>query len=141
MDESSAGLLDIIFSTERYMPHGYCFLWQQELLWMHVISDVAIAISYFSIPITILYLLRKKQQALPYRWVFTMFAIFILLCGVTHLVELITLWHPYYYLEGILKVLTAAASVATAVMIFPLVPVLIDKFSQLEKAEKIGDAE
>lgn len=141
MDESSAGILGIIFNTDRYMPHGYCFLWQQELLWMHVISDVAIAISYFSIPITILYLLRKKQQALPYRWVFTMFAIFILLCGVTHLVELITLWHPYYYLEGILKVLTAAASVATAVMIFPLVPVLIDKFSQLEKADKIGDAE
>jgi len=141
MDELSAGILNNILNTERYMPHGYCFLWQQELLWMHVVSDIAIVIAYFSIPTSILYLLHKKQQVLPYRWVFTMFAVFITLCGVTHLVELITLWYPYYYLEGILKVLTAAASVATAVMIFPLVPVLIDKFSQLERADKIVDAE
>ncbi|TQV85687.1 hypothetical protein FKG94_02255 [Exilibacterium tricleocarpae] len=128
-----------LFSTERFMPHGYCFLWQQELLWMHVIGDIAIAIAYFSIPITILYLLRKNRQTMPYRWVFNMFAIFIFLCGATHLIELVTLWYPIYYLEGLMKVLTAAVSVATAIMIFPLIPALMKKFSQLSSLTQTAE--
>ncbi len=134
-DPSAKSFLDTLFETDRYMPHGYCFLWQPELLWMHIISDVAIAAAYFSIPITIYYLLRKNAQTIPYRWVLAMFAVFILFCGLTHLIELVTLWRPYYYIEGIMKVLTAAASVATAVMIFPLVPTLLEKLKQLEEAD------
>ena len=129
------GFMDLLFNSERYMPHGYCFLWEPGLLWMFIIGDLAIFVAYFSIPITLLYLMRKKKQRLPFRWVFIMFAIFILLCGTTHLLELITLWRPYYYLEAILKILTAAASFATAVMMFPLIPVLIEKFSELEKSK------
>lgn len=122
----------VLLETERYMPHGYCFLWQPELLWMHVVSDVAIALAYFSIPFTIFYLLRSNQQLIPFRWVFNMFAIFVFCCGITHLIELVTLWYPLYYLEGLMKVVTAAVSVATAVMLFPLIPILIDRFAKLE---------
>lgn len=136
----SMGFLETLLNTERYMPHGYCFLWQQELLWMHIISDLVIAVAYFSIPVTITYLLRKNRQTIPYRWVLSMFAVFILLCGMTHLIELVTLWHPYYYIEGIMKVLTAAASVATAVMIFPLVPTLLEKLKRLEQSDSTAAA-
>ena len=135
-DVQATGFLDMIFNTDRYMPHGYCFLWEPRLLWMFIIGDLATFIAYFSIPITLLYLMRKKKKQIPFRWVFFMFAVFILLCGTTHLLELITLWRPYYYLEAILKILTAAASVATAVMMFPLIPVLIEKFSELEEKNK-----
>lgn len=113
------------------MPHGYCFSWQQELVWMHVISDVAIALAYYSIPIILFYLVGKRRQSLPFKWVFMMFGLFILLCGTTHLVELITLWYPYYYLEGILKVMTAAVSVATAILLIPIVPKVLELFSEI----------
>jgi len=130
---SDNSLLDTVFGYERYMPHGYCLLWQPELVWIHVVSDLAITLAYYSIPLTILYLLRKRGQKIPYKWVFVMFAVFIFLCGTTHLVRIMTLWYPAYYFEGIVKILTAAASLATALLIFPLVPTLLEQFQQLER--------
>ncbi|MBI1328144.1 MAG: hypothetical protein GC136_10965 [Alphaproteobacteria bacterium] len=119
-----------LFDVERYMPHGYCLLWQPELVWMHVIADIVIALAYFAIPITIAIILFKRKRTLPLRWVFVMFAAFIFLCGTTHIISLLTLWHPIYYFEGIIKVLTAAVSLATAFLLFPLIPKLLDIFEE-----------
>lgn len=127
------GILNAIFSHERFMPHGYCLVWEPMLVWMHVISDLTITIAYYSIPITIMYLVQKRKSSLPYKWVFIMFAAFIFLCGTTHLMEIITLWYPMYYLEGLIKVLTGAISIATSLLIFPLVPTLLEQFQQLEQ--------
>ena len=118
--------LDTVFDVSRYMPHGYCFLWQPELVWMHIIADIAIALAYFSIPTTIAFFLHKRKQVVPFRWVYIMFGAFIFLCGATHLIELTTLWYPVYYFEGIIKVLTAAVSMTTAFLLFPLIPKLLD---------------
>lgn len=131
-------MLDFILNTDRYMPHGYCFAWQQELVWMHVISDLAIAVAYYSIPVFLLYIVMKRKQMLPFKWVFLMFALFILLCGTTHLIGLITLWYPYYYLEGIIKVLTAAVSIATAVLIIPIIPRILAIFDESEPDDETG---
>lgn len=125
-------LWDIIFS-DQFMPHGYCFLWRPELVWLHAIADVVIALSYFAIPLTIILIMKKKGKKIPFVWVFGMFAAFIFLCGMTHLIELMSIWNPAYYLEGFIKVLTAAVSLATAIVMFPLVPVLIQRFEELEK--------
>jgi PAS domain S-box-containing protein len=48
------------------------------------------------------------------------FGIFILACASTHLMEAITIWIPVYVLSAALKVVTAIASITTAVM-FPFV--------------------
>ena len=125
-------VLDIVFS-DQFMPHGYCFLWRPELVWLHVIADLVIALAYFSIPLTIFLIVRKRNFDIPFKWIFWMFATFIFLCGLTHIIELISIWKPLYYIEGLIKVLTAAVSLATAVVMFPLVPVLIERFSELEK--------
>lgn len=127
-------ILDIIFNS-RFIPHGYCFMWRPELVWMHVLADLTIALAYFSIPITILILVAKRKQTIPHLWVFRMFAAFIFLCGVTHLMELIGVWQPLYYLEGIIKVFTAAVSLATAILIFPLIPVLLRRFEELNSLQ------
>jgi Na+/phosphate symporter len=117
-----------------FMPHGYCFLWQPDILWMHVVSDAVIITAYYSIPFTLLYLLRKKKTT-SYRWVLAMFSAFIFLCGTSHLVSAISIWKPLYYLEGLVKVLTACASIATAVMLFPFVPRFLDAFNKLDEKE------
>lgn len=124
--------LDIVFS-DQFMPHGYCFLWRPELVWLHAIADIVIALSYFAIPTTIVIILSKRKSDIPFAWVFWMFAIFIFFCGFTHLIELISIWNPAYYLEGLVKVFTAAVSLATAIIMFPLIPVLIDRFKELEQ--------
>jgi hypothetical protein len=112
-----------------FMPHGYCFLWRPDVLWMHVISDAIIVAAYYSIPVTLLYLLRNKEIT-HYRWVLAMFSAFIFLCGTTHLLGAVSIWKPMYYLEGLVKLATAGASMATAVMLFPFVPRFLDALAR-----------
>lgn len=128
-------IMDSIFS-DQFMPHGYCFLWRPELVWLHAVADVIIGLAYFAIPITILIILKKRKSTIPFPWVFWMFAAFIFMCGLTHFIELASIWKPAYYIEGFLKVLTAAISLATAIVMFPLIPVLIQKFEDLDKLIK-----
>ncbi|WP_213980847.1 response regulator [Sphingomonas sp. dw_22] len=108
------------FSNGSYAPHGYCLLWQPGLVWTHVIADAVIALAYFSIPIVLVTLIRRRELA--FGWVFWCFAIFILACGCTHLMAIWTLWQPVYGLEAAVKVVTAVASIATAAVLWPLLP-------------------
>ena len=97
-----------------FMPHGQCYLWDTSLLRLHGISDSLIALAYFSIPLVLLYFVRKRRD-LPYQGIFLLFGTFIIACGTTHLMEVVTLWHPYYWISGLIKALTATVSLITAV--------------------------
>lgn len=103
------------------MPHGHCYLWSKDVLLLHVVSDVLIFISYFTIPLALVYLIKKRND-IPFNLVFWMFAGFILLCGTSHLMDVITTWKPYYRLEGTIKLLTAIVSAITAVTVWFLIP-------------------
>lgn len=111
-------------SANGFMPHGYCFLWQPGVLWLHVLSDLAIAIAYFGIPLALIYFIRKRRD-LPFQRVFVLFGAFILLCGCTHLLSIWVLWHPNYIFEGWVKAATAIISIATLVMVIRLMPQLL----------------
>lgn len=110
-----------LLNVERLAPHGYCLLWQPELIWTHVIADTLIGLSYFSIPVALAYFLTKRRDV-RFGWVVWMFAIFIMACGVTHFFAIWTLWYPDYGPEALVKAGTAAASVFTAVALWPLLP-------------------
>src|SRR6185295_14257922 len=109
------------FSIDSFMPHGMCYLWKPDLLALHVISDGLITLAYFSIPFTLLYFVRRRRD-LEFNWVFVCFAIFIVACGTTHLMEIITVWKPEYWLSGTIKAITAVASVPTAILLVRLIP-------------------
>lgn len=124
-----------LFQSESFIPHGHCYLWQTNLVGLHVISDALIALAYYSIPITLLYLVRKRQD-LPFEWVFLLFGAFIVSCGTTHLLDIWTLWYPTYWLSGMVKAFTALISVITATQLFPLMPqvLALPSPAQLERA-------
>jgi len=109
------------FSSDHFMPHGHCYLWEPGLLSLHIISDALIAAAYFSIPFTLLYFIRRRTD-LVFRWIYLCFAVFIVACGFTHLMEIWVVWNPAYWWSGGIKAVTAAASVSTAVMLVKLVP-------------------
>ncbi len=109
------------FDLSRFTPHGFCLAWQPGLIWLQAGSDILIAAAYFSIPATLLIFLRRRRD-LAFKPVFALFAAFILACGTTHVMGTITLWAPYYWLDGAIKALTAALSVATAIALWPLIP-------------------
>ncbi len=115
--------LEKLFSSE-FMPHGHCYYWMPSILWMHVVSDAIITIAYYSIPIALLVVIKRRKD-LAFSWIFVLFSIFIFACGTTHLMEIWTVWHGTYRLSGIVKVITALASIFTAIAMWPLIPKLL----------------
>ncbi|HEX3991229.1 MAG TPA: PAS domain-containing sensor histidine kinase, partial [Acetobacteraceae bacterium] len=116
--------LDRLFSSTGFMPHGMCYQWQAGILALHVIADSLIALAYFSIPFTLLYFVRRRKD-LQFNWIFVCFAVFIIACGLTHLMEIWTVWEPVYWLSGGVKAVTALASVPTAILLVRLIPAAV----------------
>ncbi|MGA2717853.1 MAG: ATP-binding protein [Candidatus Acidiferrales bacterium] len=131
-----------LFSSGNFEPHGYCYLWNPGLVWLHVISDSLIAAAYFAIPVVLVLFIRRRRD-LPFSWMFVLFGVFIVACGSTHLMEVWNLWHGNYWLAGVIKAATAAASVPTAVLLARLMPEAVDlpSFSQWIKANAALKAE
>lgn len=105
-----------------FLPHGYCLAWAPGLLWTMVISNAVIGIAYYSIPLSLVYFMRRQRHLVKFNWVFAMFGLFIFACGTTHFIDIASIWIPVYRLDATVMVLTAAISIVTAVMIWPLVP-------------------
>lgn len=125
-------------------PHGYCLLWQPQLVALHVVSDAIIGLAYFSIPVALAWLVLKRRQ-IEFNWVIVLFAAFILACGTTHFISILVLWVPAYGLEGVAKAFTAIVSIATAILIWPIVPKILAMPSPTElqrlNAELVREAE
>ena len=113
------------FDAERFMPHGHCYQWDPGILWTSVISDSLIAAAYTAIPFTLVFQIMRKRKDLPFNWMFVCFGAFIVACGLTHVMEIITVWKPYYAIGAIIKAVTAAASVPTAIILFRIAPRIV----------------
>ena len=110
-----------LFSYGQYMPQGPKDLWQTPLVWLNVGSNLLIAIIYISIPFMLRYFAHKRT-ARPFSRIFISFSAFIILCGISHLLEIWTLWQPAYWLSGIEKAMTAVALGYTAIELVTLMP-------------------
>jgi len=111
-----------LFDTGDFMSHGHCYLWLKSLVRLHLFSDLAIGLAYVFISLTLVYFVRRGRHDIPFHWIFLAFGTFIIACGATHFMEIWTLWVPVYWLSGTVKLVTACASVVTAVVLPPLIP-------------------
>ena len=103
-------LLERIFGGE-FMPHGHCYLWTPSMVWTQVAANASIGLAYVSISATLAALVRRVR--LPFSWVYIAFGTFILACGLTHFMDVVTVWHPIYWADAGVRVVTAVASVST----------------------------
>jgi two-component sensor histidine kinase len=126
--------LDWLLNPTGLTPHGFCLSWSPGLVAMHAVSDVIIGLAYFSIPLAIAAFVRRRPD-IKYGWVAYLFVAFILACGATHFLAILTLWVPAYGVEGIIKTATAVLSIATAVILWPLIPkaAALPSAAQLER--------
>ncbi|MDC4203921.1 MAG: hypothetical protein MPW17_18660 [Candidatus Manganitrophus sp.] len=109
-----------LFASEGFLPHLYCYLEKPGLVLLHVVSDSLIGSAYVAISATLTYLVYRARRDIPFHWVLLAFGLFIITCGATHFMEVwTTLWTPVYWLAGNIKLMTAIASVATAVILPP----------------------
>jgi PAS domain S-box-containing protein len=109
-------------SDQGFLPHAVCYLWDQGLLALHAGTDIIIGLSYLGISATLVLLVYRGRRDIPFQSMFLAFGAFIVACGATHFMEVWTLWEPRYWLSGTVKLVTAVASVATALVLPPLVP-------------------
>ncbi len=110
---------------EMFMSHGHCYFWVPSLVILHVFSDLIIGTSYVAISVTLAYLVHRARRDIPFNWVFLAFGLFIVACGATHFMEVLTVWHATYWLSGYVKLITAVASLATAVVLPSVVPKIL----------------
>ncbi len=110
-----------LFSLKDLIPHGYCLAWSPLLLWLSIISDALITGAYYLMPLIMIYFIRQRRDLLYTRLVL-LIALFIVACGTTHLIHIITIWIPIYSLEILTKFLTAILSMITTVSMFYIVP-------------------
>jgi PAS domain S-box-containing protein len=127
-----------LLSPQDYMPHGMCFLWQPELIGLHVASDSAIALAYYSIPVALGYFVWKRTD-LAFPGIFVLTSLFILACGTTHIMGVWTLWFPDYRFDGGIKAVTALLSIGTAIAIWKVMPLALalPSTAQLERANQL----
>ncbi|MDB6118374.1 MAG: histidine kinase,Response regulator receiver domain proteinhistidine kinase, partial [Verrucomicrobiaceae bacterium] len=111
-------------TDEFFMPHAHCYLFNRPLMLLHGGSDLLIGLSYVAISTTLTWMVFSARRELPFHWMMLAFALFIVACGTTHFFEVWTLQtpHPRYWMSGTVKLLTAVASVVTALLLPPLVP-------------------
>ena len=124
------------FFANNFIPHGHCYLWKPGLVWLHITSDVVTTLAYYLVAVAIVYFTNERKD-LPAHTVTLLVGFFFIfaLCGTTHLMEVVTLWHPFYWLSGLIKAVTGAWSFYTfTFLLIPLIPVALDAPSPAQLA-------
>lgn len=131
------GVLTWLLGSARFVPHGFCLLWRPDLVAIHVVSDALIAVAYFAIPWAIYSFVRQRSDLQSsHKGMALLFVAFIMLCGLTHVASIVTLWQPYYGLQALTKAVTAVVSIATA----SALPFVIPKLLQIPSPETLSVA-
>jgi PAS domain S-box-containing protein len=122
--------------SSNYLPHLYCYLAQPKLVWTHVTADMLIGASYVAISATLGYLVYRLGSRIPFHWMFIAFGSFIVACGATHFMEVVTIWKPYYWVSAEVKIMTAIASVLTAVVLPTTIPRMVSLVEAASKSQQ-----
>jgi signal transduction histidine kinase len=106
-------------NPDSLMPHAVCWAVDPRLIWTMVITNLITFLSYLAIAVTLTYLVRRTKIILARDWGYFLigFALFILACGSTHLLEVITTWIPIFWADAWTNILTATLSAYVAIML------------------------
>lgn len=130
------------FGIKDFIPHGYCLSWSSSLLWLTAGSDIVMTLAYINYPIGIAYFVWKRKD-LQYRWLYlSFFNTFILTCASTHLMSVVTIWIPLYWLEAYMKAISAFIAAATVFAIWWVIPraLQLPSPAELQKARDQAEA-
>jgi hypothetical protein len=121
-----------------FLPHGHCFFWEPDILWMRLIGDGLTAAAYFAIPLLLEGVFRSQKER-PFSALSRHFALFIGLCGMTHVMDIIVLWNPLYRIDAVIRIGTGMASVSTAYLLATIVPrMLVDARAIREENKRMA---
>ena len=129
---------DQLYKTSDFMPHGECLMWTPQLVWTHVGSDLLTGVAYYLIATLLCYFIVKRRDT-PYPTLFLLFGAFLLSCGTTHFMAAWTVYYPSYWSEGVIKIINAVISSASAIVLIPFMPKILTLPSLKKANDKIID--
>src|ERR1700679_2364628 len=108
-----------MFDDVSLMPHAVCWAAAPRLIWTMVVANAITFLSYVSICATLLVLVRRTRRVIARDWAYFLvgFALFIVACGSTHLMEVVTTWVPWFWIDALANIVTAALSAYVAIML------------------------
>ncbi|HEX6805393.1 MAG TPA: sensor histidine kinase [Terriglobales bacterium] len=121
----------------NFLPHVYCYLKNPSVVWTHVVADGLIGTAYLAISVTLGYLVYRARRDIPFHWMFLAFGLFIIACGGTHFMEVVTIWIPVYIFSAAVKLFTASVSVMTAAVLPFTVPRILTLVQQAKVSQQV----
>jgi len=112
-----------ILNTNDWPPRWHCGNWTDFHGWLYILSDASIWAAYFAIPFLLIRLIVKRKD-IPFNKIFWLFIVFILLCGLTHLIDVIIFWWPAYRLSALIRFITAIVSIFTVYALYKILPLV-----------------
>ncbi len=127
---SGGGLLSFILD-------GHCYSGKPGLVGLHVSSDALIALSYFAIFLTLLYIIRQRKD-LRLSGILVVLGALLLSSGTSHVMEIWTLWHPDYGLSEGIQAIAAGVSLTAGILLVTHIPkaLAFPSPEQLERANE-----
>ncbi|MBA4058220.1 MAG: hypothetical protein C0490_26120, partial [Marivirga sp.] len=114
-----------LLDTRNWPARWQCGIWSPFHGWLYILSDVTIGISYFLIPLILLYYLKKHKHKGTFKLILTLFIVFILACGLTHFIDASIFWWPAYRLSALVRSITAIVSMGTVFALVKITPAIL----------------
>jgi chemotaxis family two-component system sensor kinase Cph1 len=109
-----------LLGTEKWPSRWLFVRWTPFHGWMYIVSDILIWAAYFTIPVILIKFIKQKK-GIPLTGIFLLFGAFILMSGLTHLLDAMFYW-PAYRLSSLLRMATAIISWFTVFALFKVMP-------------------
>lgn len=114
-----------LLSVSDWPARWNCGKWSDFHGWLYILSDTMIWLAYFVIPVIIFWFIQK-QPKVPFLPIFGYFAVFIVMCGLTHLLDAIIFWWPAYRLSALIRFFTAIISMMTLFALIKGLPQILN---------------
>ncbi|RYY34868.1 MAG: hypothetical protein EOP46_11940 [Sphingobacteriaceae bacterium] len=140
MQEFFTGALD----TDKWPARWHCGEWSDFHGWLYLLSDIGIWAAYFAIPLLLIKILVKRKD-IPFHKIFGLAVAFIMLCGLTHLIDAMAFWWPAYRFSALLRFATAIVSITTVYALYKVMPLILglrsvsDLEAEIEKRRVIEE--
>jgi len=92
----------------------------------HILTDAFITIAYFSIPVSI-YIILKRKKPMGFEKVYWLCILFVFTAGIAHLIQLIGVWMPLNSFTGMVELIAAIVSVLTAITLWYALPTIMNQ--------------
>jgi hypothetical protein len=103
------------FGANAYIPHGLCMAWEVDLVAAVLLSNGLIALAYLFIAGALVLKAIEPTPVMP-PWLYWGFAAFIFCCGISHVLDDVTVWFPVYRLQALVLAITALVSLFAAML-------------------------